>query len=90
MGRRDPEDPPGHRHLTPREREVLDALAAGLDSHAIADQLKISIRTERNHVARNLLRIPDAVLLSQSWLADRSEITNRRCWTDCRFNIQSC
>jgi DNA-binding NarL/FixJ family response regulator len=43
--------------LTPREREVLGALAAGVDSHAIADQLKISIRTERNHVARILIKL---------------------------------
>jgi DNA-binding NarL/FixJ family response regulator/GAF domain-containing protein len=43
--------------LTPREREVLRALAAGLESQAIADQLGISIRTERNHVARILSKL---------------------------------
>jgi PAS domain S-box-containing protein len=37
--------------LTPREHEVLQALAEGLDSQAVADRLRISIRTERNHVA---------------------------------------
>jgi DNA-binding NarL/FixJ family response regulator/signal transduction histidine kinase/PAS domain-containing protein len=40
--------------LSPREREVLQLLAEGLDSAAIADQLYISPRTERNHVANIL------------------------------------
>ena len=43
--------------LTPREREVLKALAAGLDGQTIADRLGISIRTERNHVARILSKL---------------------------------
>jgi DNA-binding NarL/FixJ family response regulator len=43
--------------LTPREREVLRALGAGLDSQAIADRLHISIRTQRNHVARILNKL---------------------------------
>jgi DNA-binding NarL/FixJ family response regulator len=43
--------------LTHREREVLKALAAGLDGQAIADRLEISIRTERNHVARILNKL---------------------------------
>jgi PAS domain S-box-containing protein len=43
--------------LTPREREVLKALAAGLDGQAIADRLGVSIRTERNHVARILKKL---------------------------------
>jgi PAS domain S-box-containing protein len=37
--------------LTPREREVLQALGDGLDSQAIARRLGISPRTQRNHVA---------------------------------------
>jgi PAS domain S-box-containing protein len=41
--------------LTPREREVLQAMAKGLGNQAIADRLHISVRTERNHVA-NILR----------------------------------
>ncbi|HEV7460965.1 MAG TPA: LuxR C-terminal-related transcriptional regulator [Solirubrobacteraceae bacterium] len=40
--------------LTPREREVLQALAQGLDSQAIAECLHITLRTERNHVANIL------------------------------------
>jgi PAS domain S-box-containing protein len=43
--------------LTHREREVLKALAAGLDGQTIADRLGISIRTERNHVARILIKL---------------------------------
>ena len=43
--------------LTPRELEVLQALAEGLDSQAIADRLYISIRTERNHVANILAKL---------------------------------
>jgi DNA-binding NarL/FixJ family response regulator len=37
--------------LTPRERQVLQALGDGLDSQQIAARLDITIRTERNHVA---------------------------------------
>jgi DNA-binding NarL/FixJ family response regulator/two-component sensor histidine kinase len=40
--------------LTPREHEVLQALADGLDSRQVAERLFISIRTERNHVANIL------------------------------------
>ena len=36
--------------LTPREREILQTLAEGLDSHGIAERLYISLRTERNHM----------------------------------------
>jgi PAS domain S-box-containing protein len=43
--------------MTPREREVLQALATGLDSRQIADRLHISIRTERNHVASILAKL---------------------------------
>ncbi|MCW2951471.1 MAG: domain S-box protein [Conexibacter sp.] len=37
--------------LTAREREVIAALADGLDSQQIADRLCIAVRTERNHMA---------------------------------------
>jgi PAS domain S-box-containing protein len=43
--------------LTPREREVLQALAGGLDSQAVADRLHITLRTERNHVASILSKL---------------------------------
>lgn len=37
--------------LTPREIEVLQLLADGLDSRGVASRLHISPRTQRNHVA---------------------------------------
>jgi DNA-binding NarL/FixJ family response regulator len=43
--------------LTPRELEVLQALAEGLGSQAVADRLHITIRTVRNHVASILSKL---------------------------------
>ena len=43
--------------LTPREKEVLQALAEGLDGPEIARQLSISIPTERNHMASILAKL---------------------------------
>src|SRR5918992_598196 len=43
--------------LTPREIEVLQALAEGLDSEGIAKKLHISLRTERNHMASILSKL---------------------------------
>jgi DNA-binding NarL/FixJ family response regulator len=43
--------------LTPREIEVLQALAEGLDSEQIAQRLHISLRTERNHMANILSKL---------------------------------
>jgi DNA-binding NarL/FixJ family response regulator len=37
--------------LTPREREVLEIVAQGLDNYAIAARLHISEKTVRNHVS---------------------------------------
>jgi DNA-binding CsgD family transcriptional regulator len=59
----------GRLHLlTPRELEVLDALATGLDAVDVADRLAITLNTARNHI-RNILaklcvhRQVDAILL---------------------------
>jgi DNA-binding NarL/FixJ family response regulator len=41
--------------LTPREREILQLLARGLDNRAIAGQLHLSTHTARTHVG-NILR----------------------------------
>jgi DNA-binding NarL/FixJ family response regulator/anti-sigma regulatory factor (Ser/Thr protein kinase) len=43
--------------LTPREVEVLQALAEGLDSERIAAKLNIALRTERNHMASILKKL---------------------------------
>jgi DNA-binding NarL/FixJ family response regulator/signal transduction histidine kinase len=43
--------------LTPREREVLQGLADGLDSRQIAEALHITLRTQRNHVASILSKL---------------------------------
>jgi DNA-binding NarL/FixJ family response regulator len=43
--------------LTPREREVLEALADGLDGNEIAERLNISLATERNHMASILAKL---------------------------------
>jgi DNA-binding NarL/FixJ family response regulator len=43
--------------LTPREREVLQALADGLDTQAAARRFHISVRTQRNHVASILAKL---------------------------------
>jgi PAS domain S-box-containing protein len=43
--------------LTSREIEVLQALAEGLGSEGIADELNIALRTERNHMASILKKL---------------------------------
>ncbi|MEA2248361.1 MAG: hypothetical protein QOH46_2890 [Solirubrobacteraceae bacterium] len=43
--------------LTPREREVIQALADGLDTQATAERLHISVRTARNHVSSILAKL---------------------------------
>lgn len=43
--------------LTPRERQVLQAVAEGLNAQQIADRLHIAVRTERNHIASILAKL---------------------------------
>ncbi|KAA9393224.1 response regulator transcription factor [Kocuria coralli] len=43
--------------LTPREREVLDLVARGLDNAAIARRLSLSVKTVRNAVATVLAKL---------------------------------
>jgi PAS domain S-box-containing protein len=54
---REKEDRTAIDSLTPREREVLQALADGLDSRAVAEHLHITLRTQRNHVASILAKL---------------------------------
>lgn len=48
-------EPPPHRHLTPRQAEVLRLLEHGRSTEQIAEHLHLSIETVRNHI-RALLR----------------------------------
>jgi DNA-binding CsgD family transcriptional regulator len=43
--------------ITPREREILQLLADGLGSRAIADRLNITVRTQRNHMTNILSKL---------------------------------
>jgi DNA-binding NarL/FixJ family response regulator len=43
--------------LTSREKEVLQALAEGLDSKEVAERLHISVKTEANHVTSILNKL---------------------------------
>jgi len=38
-----------NRPLTPRQRQILELLAIGWDSVDIAEELKISVQTVKNH-----------------------------------------
>lgn len=48
---RRPMEDMGNRNLTPREREVLELLAAGASNKMIARRLGISVATAKFHVA---------------------------------------
>ncbi len=43
--------------LTPREREVLQALAEGLSDQDLAERLHVSVRTARTHMANILAKL---------------------------------
>lgn len=43
--------------LTPREREVLQALAEGLSDKELAERLYVSVGTARNHIANILAKL---------------------------------
>ena len=45
------------QQLTPREREVLQALAEGLNSKEIAERLYITVETERTHMVNILSKL---------------------------------
>ena len=49
--------------LTPREREVLEFIAQGMNNHDIATRLSLSLKTVRNHVSNilNKLQVSDRV-----------------------------
>ena len=43
--------------LTPREKEVLEALAEGLESKEIAERLNVTVETERTHMVNILHKL---------------------------------
>jgi DNA-binding NarL/FixJ family response regulator len=47
----------GRRHLTPREREILQLLAEGKGNKEIAQYLKISVKTAETHRANIMLKL---------------------------------
>jgi DNA-binding NarL/FixJ family response regulator len=54
------EDDGGHTSLdalTPRERQILELLADGLDTREIAAKLVVSLATVRNHVQNILAKL---------------------------------
>jgi DNA-binding CsgD family transcriptional regulator len=50
-----PEEMLAERGISPREREVLDLILAGLGNQEIADRLFVSLPTVKSHV-RNIFR----------------------------------
>jgi PAS domain S-box-containing protein len=55
--RQEQDDRHALERLTPREREILQALGEGLDTQSIADRLHITPRTTRNHVSSILAKL---------------------------------
>ena len=53
-------DPAAAVSMSPREREVLTLLAAGLSWHAVASDLGISVSTARTHLSRVISAYEDA------------------------------
>jgi two-component system response regulator FixJ len=64
--------------LSPREREVLDLLAAGRSNKAIAQELRLSPRTIEIHRARMMARLGVSSLAEAVRLAVRAEFEANR------------
>lgn len=63
--------------LTPREMDVLRALASGLDNQAIADQLSLSTATVRSHVVHVLQKLQVDSRLQAALIAVRHGIAGQ-------------
>ena len=50
--RTEPEEPPGRRPLSPREKQLVDGLSRGLRYRELATELGISVETVRTHLKR--------------------------------------
>ena len=64
--------------LSPRERQVLDALVAGRSTRQMADAFGISARTVEVHRARMLARLATHSLAEAIRLAVRAESATLR------------
>jgi len=64
--------------LTPREREVLQALGEGLDSKDIAKKLSITVETERTHMVNIMGKLEVHSRLQALWFAVRYGIVEIR------------
>jgi DNA-binding NarL/FixJ family response regulator len=64
--------------LTPREREVLQAIGAGLSNSEIADRLYLSVNTVRNHVQSVLVKLDAHSKLEAAAIAAREGLLDRR------------
>lgn len=63
--------------LTPREREVLEALALGLSNREIAARLYLSVNTVRNHVQNVLAKLGAHSKLEAVAIAGREGLVDR-------------
>lgn len=63
--------------LTPRERDVLRALTAGLDNQGIADRLSLSVATVRVHVVQLLRKLEVDSRLQAALLAVRHGVVDQ-------------
>ncbi|MGK9148546.1 response regulator transcription factor [Plantibacter flavus] len=69
----EPEPPhPGLSSLTPRERDVLVQLGAGLSNAGIAEALGLSEATARTHVSRILVKLEARSRVQAALIAQRS------------------
>lgn len=66
---------PGVEQLTPRERDVLVALAQGLSNHEIATTLYVSPATAKTHVSRVLAKLQVTSRLQAALIAQDLGLT---------------
>ena len=75
--------PPAVEPLTPREHEILELMARGLENKEVCHRLHITVQTVKNHVHSILTKLQmrrrrEAVRLAfeLGLLADSSEVTS--------------